>query len=131
MFGNLTKQSYDPEKDKGHLDANGIHHPNGFLALREFDECRPEYRKGGKCLGVLNDQAAIWSQLRVWVDTDMTGDSRFGKFYTLDELGITEIGLNYVEENRQDRYGNRLSFKGAMIQNGHAVPIYDVFFRAH
>jgi hypothetical protein len=130
MFGNLTRQTYIPEQDKPTADANGIHHPNGFLALRDFDDCRPEFRKGGKCLGVLNKEAAIWSQLRVWVDTDMTGDSSLGKLYTLDELGITEIGLKYVEENRQDRYGNKLAFKGAMIQNGKAVPIYDVYFRA-
>jgi hypothetical protein len=127
MFGNLTKQSYDPETMP--LGKDGLHHPNGFLALREFDKCAPEFRKGGACLGTLNNKAQIWSQMRVWVDTNMTADSSQGKLYTLDELGITEIELNYVEENREDRYGNKLAFKGAIVQRDHIVPIYDVFFR--
>jgi hypothetical protein len=85
---------------------------------------------GGKCVGTLDKWAAVWPQLRVWVGPCFCGDSRFGKLYTLDELGITEIKLSYVEEKRQDRYGNKLSFKGAMIPKGNAVPIYDVYFRA-
>ena len=128
MFGNLTRQTYDPTTMPSGSD--GMHHPNGFLALRVFDDCKPEFRKGGKCRGVLNSEAAVWSQLRVWVDTDMTGDSRFGQLLSLDQLGITEIKLSYVEENRRDRYGNKLAFKGAMIQHGQVVPIYDVYFRA-
>jgi len=127
MFGNPTQQDYDPATMP--LGKDGFHHPNGFLALRLFDECRPEFRKGGKCLGVLNKEAAIWPQLRVWVDTCFCADSRYGKLYTLDDLGITEIKLNYVEEGREDRYGNKLSFKGAMVQNGKPVVIYDVYFR--
>ena len=128
MFGNLTRQDYDPATMP--LGKDGFHHPNGFLALQVFDDGRPEYRRGGKCKGVLDKDAPIWPQLRVWVDTCFCTDSRLGRLYTLDELGITEIKLKYVEESRRDRYGNKLSFKGAMIQNGKTVPIYDVYFRA-
>ncbi len=125
MFGNLTQQPNFPKPPKGQY-----YHPNGFVALTEFDNCDPGFRKGGKCVGVLDKRADVWSQLRVWVDTCFCADSRLGRLYTLDELGITELKLKYVEEKRQDRYGNKLSFKGAMVQKGETVPIYDVYFRA-
>ena len=125
MFGNLTQQPVFPKPPKGEF-----YHPNGFVALAQFDLCALEERKGGKCVGVLDKRAEVWSQLRVWVDTCFCADSRLGRLYTLDELGITEIKLKYVEESRRDRYGNKLSFKGAMTQNGKEVPIYDVYFGA-
>jgi hypothetical protein len=49
--------------------------------------------------------------------------------YTLDELGITEIGTSFVEEERRDRSGNQLRFKGYLKQGNAHVAIYDVFFR--
>jgi hypothetical protein len=121
MFGNFTHQ---PMKIYPH-DTERPYEPNGFHALSYFDAVG----HGGNNDGVLSKDDEVWSLLRVWVDTCHCGQSQFGKLYTLDELGITTLGLRFVKAERQDRYGNKLKFKGFMVQNGRQVTVYDVFFR--
>ncbi len=134
LFGNLTPQPLAPtilpngqrdypkyEKLPGHPGYT----PNGFAALAYFDRID----KGGNGNGVFDPGDSAWTQVKVWEDTCHCGISSEGKMHSLDELGITEIGLKFVEENRRDRYGNGLRFKGYMIQHGAHVSIYDVFFR--
>ena len=44
---------------------------------------------------VLNNQDAVWSELRVWQDINQNGVSETGELRTLEEWGITEINLTY------------------------------------
>jgi len=130
MFGNYTHQPLPPRIDGtspyGHnAQTRHGYAPNGFAALAYFDEVR----HGGNGNGVLDPGDDIWEQIRVWEDTCHCGDSTKGTLYKLSDLGITEFALNYVEENRHDRYGNNLLFKSYMAQKGAHVSIYDVFFR--
>ena len=125
MFGNITIQRAPVGTD---FDQHRFY-PNGFNALAYFDKLDPNNPQlGGNGDGVINAKDKVWADLRVWEDTCHCGDSRKGKMYTLDELGISSIDLSYERENRQDRYGNKLSFKGSMEQNGKRVTIYDVYF---
>jgi len=132
MFGNLTlqplnKQEWALAQEQA---AQGIPwHPNGFLALEFFD--RKE--NGGDGNGKIDAGDAVFSELRVWVDTAHNANSRDGKMYTLEELGIKSISLAYSESPRTDRYGNRLHYEGTIDLDkvGAAIPqIYDVFFRS-
>jgi hypothetical protein len=129
MFGNLTPQPRAPvqsgQSQYPKLEGHKGYTPTGFGALAYFDRTD----KGGNGDGVISKADSIWPQLRVWEDTCHCGVSSAGKMYTLDELGITEIGTSFVEEERRDRSGNQLRFKGYLKQGNAHVAIYDVFFR--
>ncbi len=68
-------------------DGNEITAENGFVALKSFDT------NGDK---VIDEQDAVFKQLRVWKDADQDGKSE-GELETLAELGIRSISLNYTE----------------------------------
>ena len=132
MFGNLTHQPMSKEEvqlSKQMAAAHQPWQPNGFLALGFFD--RKE--NGGNENGKIDAGDAVFSELRVWVDTAHDADSRHGELYSLPELGIKAISLAYSESTRTDQYGNKLRFQGTieMEKVGAAIPnIYDVFFRS-
>jgi hypothetical protein len=118
MFSNISTQPQDSYPEGWE--------PNGWLGLGWWDA---EIR-GGDGDGKITPNDDVWYNLRVWVDTCHCGQSINGTMYTLDQLGITEIGLDYVTDKRTDQYGNQLRYKSYMIQNGHSVPLYDVIFSA-
>ncbi|TGG91134.1 hypothetical protein E4656_17240 [Natronospirillum operosum] len=85
LFGNWTEL------------GSGTTAANGFEALAEFDE-------NGD--GVIDAQDSIYSELRVWVDLDQDGVSDSGELFTLAELGIASISLEYSTSNHTDEHGN-------------------------
>lgn len=112
LFGNLTPQ---PPSDT----------PNGFLALAVFDDPR----KGGNGNGVIDPDDSVFRRLRVWIDTNHNGVSEPGELHTLQDLGISKIGLTYQETPRIDQFGNQFRFKGSVWEEGGAEKdiCYDVF----
>jgi hypothetical protein len=132
MFGNFTNQpmsSRQAEQAEAMAARGEPWEPNGFLALSFFD--RKE--NGGNENGMIDAGDLVFSHLRVWVDTAHNGRSEDGKMYTLRDLGIQSIGLNYAESDRVDRNGNHLRYTGQVVMaNGSRVQpqIADVFFRA-
>ncbi|HUI84956.1 MAG TPA: hypothetical protein VL240_12070 [Candidatus Binatia bacterium] len=129
MFGNLTNQPLSRQQgdEATAMAAKGEPwQPNGFLALGFFD--RKE--NGGNGNGMIDAGDLVFSRLRVWVDTAHNGRSEDGKMYTLAELGIRFISLNYTTSERVDGYGNRMRYAGRMgMEDGRTAEIYDVFFR--
>lgn len=131
MFGEFTHQPLSAQQaaQADELAARGEPwSPNGFLALSFFD--RKEH--GGNENGMIDAGDLVFSHLRVWVDTAHNGRSEDGKMYTLKELGIQSIGLNYSESDGADRYGNHLRYVGriVMVSGSQAQPqIADVFLR--
>jgi hypothetical protein len=94
LFGNFTSQPASA-------------HPNGFLALAEYD--KPE--NGGNGDGVIDEQDAVFSKLVLWIDDDHDGISQPGELHELSEFGIHSLSMSYFESRKTDEFGNEFRYK--------------------
>jgi hypothetical protein len=94
-------------------------HPNGFLALAAFDTNHD---------GVINARDPVFSQLRLWQDTDHNGIAEPAELHTLPQLGVTALSLHYQSTGRIDRYGNQFRYRAAALGTRSSRWAYDVFF---
>lgn len=100
--------------------------PNGFLALRMFDELL----NGGNGDGKLNSSDRIYESLRLWLDADRDGSTDAGELVPLSSFGLAEIGLDYTDEfGYDDEHGNTFKYSApAHFDDGRSVLAWAVFF---
>ncbi len=100
LFGNVTEQPSSQER-------------NGFIALAVFDRLE----NGGNSDGQIDKKDSIFSNLRLWRDTNHNGVSEPSELSGLRDLGLKVIELNYKVSNRIDRHGNRFRYRSKVKDN--------------
>lgn len=97
LFGNVTPQEPPPAGEE----------MNGFRALAMYDGSG----YGGNGDGKINQQDAIFDRLKLWQDTNHNGISESCELFTLPDLGLRKIDLDYRQSRRVDQYGNQFKYR--------------------
>ena len=111
LFGDGTLKS----------DGSGLCH-DGFEALAQEDS-------NGD--GIIDAGDANWSKFKIWRDLNQNGRTDEGELFTLDELGITSLNLNYTRNSNASNPsgGNYLFGAGSYTaSDGQSHELADYFF---
>ena len=105
LFGGVTPQpgvTSQSTRNKGKKNGKKDDGPNGFLALRVFDEAA----NGGNGDSLISDDDRIYTSLRLWTDANHNGVSEAAELTSLSAAGLRSISLRYVSGKKTDEFGN-------------------------
>ncbi|MBK7900593.1 MAG: S8 family serine peptidase [Betaproteobacteria bacterium] len=90
-------------------EAGSTPHANGFAALKTLDSNADNQFTAAD---------AAWNAVKVWQDADHDGITDAGELKTLNELGITAIGLSPTLQSGLINGGNEILASGSFTQYG-------------
>ncbi|WP_187287228.1 beta strand repeat-containing protein [Methylotenera mobilis] len=90
------------------VKSNGLKAKDGFDALADLDS---------NADGVVNNQDAQFSNLKLWRDLNQDGVSQSGELFTLNQLGIVGINVASTEHSTTLSNGNQLADTGSFIKS--------------
>jgi len=99
LFGNYTEQPFSLEEQ------------NGFRALAVFDQNHD---------GVIDSADPVYKDLRIWRDANHNGISEPAELFTLPQLDVLSIDLDYKKLKKTDQYGNWLGMR-AKVRTTHGI----------
>jgi hypothetical protein len=110
LFGNNTK------------GPDGRFPAHGYQALEKYDK---------NLDGKIDSRDPVFTKLRLWGDLNKNGSAEINELFTLDEIGLTLIDLeydkNYIET---DSHGNQTTMKSVVqFKNGAMRLIFDLWFK--
>jgi hypothetical protein len=110
MFGNNT---YGPD---------GTYAANGYAALGKYDANQD---------GKITAADPVFSQLRLWMDSNGDGIAQPFELYTLEQMQVVSISLNYDSNYGQtDTYGNQVKYRSVVqTSDGLLHIMYDIWFK--
>lgn len=76
---------------------DGTRATNGFQTIAEWDD---------NADGKIDASDAIWTNLRIWQDSDGDGYTLAGELKSLSDLGVQAINLSHTTTNTTDAQGN-------------------------
>lgn len=105
LFGSVTLQPYSQE-------------PNGFLALGVFDKTQ----NGGNGDGRIDKRDAVFSELKLWQDSNHDGVSDPVEVRDLPSLNVKAIDVDYRRSRKVDEYGNQFRYR-AKVYDKHGASV--------
>lgn len=105
---------------------------HGFEALEKYDGLLQDgsYSLTQRNL-VIDKSDAIFSKLRVWIDTDLNGKSSPSEMKSLEQLRISSINLKFDRAySERDEHGNIISYKSnATRSDGQHLNVFNLWLR--
>lgn len=89
---------------------------NGFRALAIYD--MPN--NGGNQDGVIDYQDTVFTNLRLWLDSNHNGISEQNELHDLPSLNVINLDLDYRESRQTDSNGNAFRFRAKVRDVGGA-----------
>lgn len=118
LFGSSTPQPYLTPGESKH----------GFRALAMFDRAE----NGGNNDGQIDFRDGVFSNLKLWQDSNHNGRSEGGELQNLSNSAIRVIELDYKESRRKDEHGNWFRYR-AKVRDARGAQVgrwaWDVFLQ--
>lgn len=111
---------------------DGLFAANGYEALAKHDGLRSNGQYNLRARdGKISIEDDVFLKLRLWSDENLDGVAQSNELYTLEEMGVVSINLQYDEHYyEQDMYGNEIRMKSdVQMKDGSLNLIYDLWFR--
>lgn len=111
---------------------DGTFEPNGYAALARYDGTDPKSLVRLKPAdGVIDRNDPIFRELRVWVDHDLNGVAAPKELFTLDQVGIASMDLNYdAGYVETDIHGNRTTMRSiTKMRDGTLRMMFDLWLK--